>query len=307
MAIATSNAATFGGKWTNFYHNQWEGPGPTRWRRENTSVQSGQLQLVATRIPGETKTYGVDLDLDGTEDSHTSPATRAGCITSTTQVVYPVFVEARVKIANAVMASDVWLLSPDDTQEIDILEAYGGKQPRNDWFAKRLHLSHHVFIRNPFTDYQPRDMSTWYAGDGNTYWADDWVRIGVNWVSPTHLEYYVNGELVKVMDNMNTVNGIDGIDPYGYTGGTGLNKPMDIIINMEDQNWNAAQGRQPTDAEIVNTEDHTFKVDWIRVYKPVDSDNGSTPEIPATGLTPPSWRHIVAIQKQPKMCRPFRR
>jgi agarase len=24
------------------------------------------------------------------------------------------------------MASDVWMLSPDDTQEIDIIEAYGG-------------------------------------------------------------------------------------------------------------------------------------------------------------------------------------
>jgi beta-agarase len=266
---ATEAAATFGSKWTNFYHNQWDGPGPTKWRRENTSVAAGQLQIKATRIPGETKTYDVDLNLDGINDQYTSPATRAGCITSTTRVQYPVFVEARVKIANAVMASDVWLLSPDDTEEIDILEAYGGKASRNDWFNQRLHLSHHLFIRNPFTDYQPRDASTWYTGQGATYWADHWLRIGVNWVSPTRLEYYVNGELVKVLDKLKTENGIDGIDPWNFTGGKGITKEMDIIINMEDQNWNAAQGRQPTDAEITNADNHTFKVDWIRVYKPV--------------------------------------
>lgn len=273
---ATASAATFGGKWTNFYHNTWEGPGPTRWMRENTSVSGGQLQIKATRVAGETKTYDVDLNLDGVNEQFTSPATRAGCITSTTRVKYPVFVEARVKIANAVMASDVWLLSPDDTEEIDILEAYGGKAARNDWFAQRLHLSHHLFIRNPFTDYQPRDASTWYAGDGVTYWADNWVRIGVNWVSPTRLEYYVNGKLVKVMDKLNTVDGIDGIDPWNITGGKGITKEMDIIINMEDQNWNAAQGRQPTDAEITNTNNHTFKVDWIRVYKPVTATASSS-------------------------------
>ncbi|WP_370978460.1 RICIN domain-containing protein [Agaribacterium sp. ZY112] len=288
---ATSNAATFGGKWTNFYHNAWEGPGPTRWRRENTSVAGGNLQLKATRVPGETKSFEVDLDLDGVVETHTTPATRAGCITSTTRVQYPVFVEARVKIANAVMASDIWLLSPDDTQEIDILEAYGGKQARNDWFAQRLHLSHHVFIRSPFQDYQPKDASTWYTGPTKRYWTDSWIRIGVNWVSPTRLEYYVDGQLVKVMDNLQTVNGKDGIDPLNYTNGTGLNKAMDIIINMEDQNWNAAAGRQPTNAEITNTANHTMKVDWLRVYKPV---NATTP--PPSTTVPPAGATSLRIQ-----------
>lgn len=291
---ATSNAATFGGKWTNFYHNAWEGPGPTRWRRENTSVAGGNLQIKATRTPGENKSFKVDLDQDGVAETHTTPATRAGCITSTTRVIFPVFVEARVKIANAVMASDVWLLSPDDTQEIDILEAYGGKQVRNDWFAQRLHLSHHVFIRNPFQDYQPKDTSTWYTGPTKRYWTDSWVRIGVNWVSPTRLEYYVDGQLVKVMDNMNTVNGKDGIDPLNYTNGAGLNKAMDIIINMEDQNWNAAVGRQPTNAEITNAANHTMKIDWLRVYKPVAAPTSTPP--PSNATVPPTGKISLRIQ-----------
>ncbi|SNR16612.1 LamG domain-containing protein [Tenacibaculum jejuense] len=269
------NLAEFGnGKWTNFYHNQWDGPGATIWKHENVTVSGGNLRLITTREPGEMKTY------TSGSDTYTDKATRLGCITSTKRVKYPVYVETRVKAANAFFASDIWMLSPDDTQEIDILEAYGAQNPRNgqQWFSERFHISHHVFIRNPFQDYQPKDVSTWQKIDGYPFVSSDWVRIGVYWKSPTHLEYYINGNLVKVMDNLDTVGGKDGIDPLGYTSPnqtadntrTGLNKEMDIIINAEVQNWNAAADRFPTDEEIANSpEDHVLKIDWIRVFKPV--------------------------------------
>ncbi len=274
-----SSLSEFGnGKWTNFYHNTWTGPGPTIWKHENATVSDGNLRLITTRVDGETKSYG------GSTGTLTDKATRLGCITSTKRVLYPVYVEARVKVANAFFASDVWMLSPDDTQEIDIIETYGAQNPRNDqsWFSERFHISHHVFIRDPFQDYQPKDTSTWQTVDGYPYSSSDWVRIGVYWKSPVDLEYYINGELVKVMDNLDNANGKDGIDPLGYTSAsappntsdrTGLSKEMDIIINTEVQNWNAEAGRMPTDEEIANSpEDHTFKVDWIRVYKPVDAN-----------------------------------
>ncbi|RME71962.1 MAG: glycosyl hydrolase family protein, partial [Verrucomicrobia bacterium] len=179
-----------------------------------------------------------------------------------------VYVEARAKIANSVLASDVWMLSPDDTQEIDIIEAYGaswsdGQQKDQTWFAERIHISHHVFIREPFQDYQPKDPGSWYHDGQGTLWREDFHRVGVYWRDPWHLEYYVDGKLVR------TVSGKDIIDPHDFTGGTGLNKAMDIIINMEDQTWRSDQGLTPTDEELANKEDHTFKVDWIRVYKPV--------------------------------------
>lgn len=269
-----SQLADFGqNKWTNFYHNNWEGPGPTIWKHENASVSGGNLRLKTTRQNGEMKTYNT-----GTAHK-TDKATRLGCVTSKTRVKYPVYVEARVKVANAFFASDVWMLSPDDTQEIDILEAYGAQNPRNEqsWFSERFHISHHVFIRDPFQDYQPKDTSTWQQIDGYPFTSSDWVRIGVYWKNLTRLEYYLNGELIKVMDNLDTSGGKDGIDPLNYTSPTGnpadrtgLNKEMDIIINTEVQNWNADKGRFPTDAEINDKpEEHTFKVDWIRVFKPV--------------------------------------
>jgi len=274
-----STLTEFGsGKWTNFYHNAWDGPGTTKWVHENVTVTDGKLSLITSRVEGETKAY------NGSTGTLVDKATRLGCITSTKRVKYPVYVETRVKAANAFFASDIWMLSPDDTQEIDILEAYGAQNPRNEqtWFGERFHISHHVFIRDPFADYQPKDASTWQQIDGYPFVSSDWVTIGVYWKSPTYLEYYLNGNLIKVMDNLDTVDGKDGIDPLGYTSAstppntsdrTGLNKEMDIIINAEVQDWNAEKGRMPTDEEIANyPDDHTLKIDWIRIYKPVDAN-----------------------------------
>ncbi|GAA0881170.1 family 16 glycosylhydrolase [Algoriphagus jejuensis] len=265
QAAADAKGQTFSQKWDDFYHNTWVGPGLTEWRRDHSLVQDGQLQLIAARKPNSEK---INL----------------GCITSKKRVIYPVYIEAKAKVMNSTLASDVWLLSPDDTQEIDIVEAYGATysesaQQGHTWYAERIHLSHHVFIRNPFQDYQPTDAGSWYR-DG-TIWNKEYHRFGVYWKDPWHLEYYIDGKLVR------TVTGKDMIDPKFFTNAeqpgntskdtrTGLSKEMDIIINVEDQTWRSspASGKQsdrytPTDSELAKTEDHTFKVEWIRVYKPV--------------------------------------
>lgn len=282
----TREAATFGGKWINYYRGHWDGPGATLWRHENVAVIDGNLRIVATRKPGELKAFRTDTDRDGTAENFDLPATRLGCVTSVATVQFPAYVEARVKIANAVLASNVWMLSADSTQEIDILEAYGGRgaDERADWFAQRIHVSHHVFIRRPFQDYQPKDSSTWYtrpgirAQRGEGYWTGRYHRIGMHWRDPTHIEWYLDGEQIKTTSGMDDSDGKGGIDPLGYTKDdsgkrTGLSKPMNIIINMEAQDWNAAAGRTPTDYEIKRTRDQVYLVDWIRVYKPLPDGN----------------------------------
>ena len=265
---ADTKSAEFSERWTDFFHNGWSGPKPTVWQRDHVYVEDGKLKLKASRVEGENVTF----DYNGT--STTLPATRLGCITSKQRIQYPVYIECNVKITNSVLASDVWLLSADDTQEIDICEAYGSARYSNDWFSnKRLHLSHHVFIRSPFQDWQPNDEGSFYT-DSRTVWSDDYHRIGVYWIDPWNLEYYVDGEKVR------TRSGKAQIDPNDFTDGTGLSKPMDIIINTEDQTWRAAQGLSPTARELTLTDDHTFKVDWVRIYKPVD-ESTSTPSIEA--------------------------
>ncbi|MBN3581029.1 family 16 glycosylhydrolase [Algoriphagus aestuarii] len=265
-AAADGKSEKFLEKWDDFYHNQWAGPGLTEWRRNHSLVKDGQLQMIAARKSDSDKIL-------------------LGCITSKVRVSYPVYVEAYAKVMNSTLASDVWLLSPDDTQEIDIVEAYGASysasaQQNTSWFAERIHLSHHVFVRDPFQDYQPTDSGSWYQ-DGRI-WREEFHRYGVYWRDPWHLEYYIDGELVR------TVSGKDMIDPKFYTNAeepgnttkdtrTGLSKEMDIIINVEDQTWRSSpeSGLQsetytPTDSELANAEDHTFRVKWIRVYKPVE-------------------------------------
>jgi len=242
-------------------HNHWTGPAPTIWQRDHVSVSDGYLKIRASRpedVPMKKVVSG--------PNTKELPGTYTGCITSKTRVKYPVYVEAYAKLSNSTMASDVWMLSPDDTQEIDIIEAYGGDRDGGGYGADRLHLSHHIFIRQPFKDYQPKDLGSWYKDDKGTLWRDDFHRVGVFWKDPFTLEYYVDGELVR------TVSGKDIIDPNNYTGGTGLVKDMDIIINMEDQSWRAVKGLSPTDEELKNVEDHTFLVDWIRVYTPVPEE-----------------------------------
>lgn len=317
----TTQRSNFGNnKWYNFYHNGWDGPGTTYWQHNHVSVDGNDLVLRASRNPSTTKMGVAGIN--------------SGCITSNNKVKYPVYVEANVSVANIALASDVWLLSPDDTQEIDIIECYGGAGNGNAFFAQYIHLSHHSFIRTPFTDYQPRDFNSWWGKSGVSSWGDycwnngnrKYVRIGVNWISPIHFEYYIDGELVRVLydkafatkkdgvwyytyptmsnGNLNFSGGYQTvvdyasgsnysfqtlqqasntsstsvIDPYNFQGGNGFTKELDIIINVESQDWHVADGRTPSDADLLDPAKNKMKVDWIRVYKPVDSgNNGGTP------------------------------
>lgn len=277
---ATSSAARFGegNKWVNWYHNTWTGPLPTIWRRDHVQIEDGILKIRSSRPAGDSTT------LSGQK----YPITNTGCVSSSTQIQYPVYIESSAKVMNSVMACAVWLLSPDDTKEIDFVESYGhDTRWTNPWFNnQRIHVSHHVFIRNPFQDWQPHDEGSFYT-DGSTVWNQDFHRYGVYWRDPWHIEYYIDGKLVR------TRSGKDQIDPLHYTNVVspgnpnidsreGLEDPMDIIIDIEDQTWRALQGLSPTDEELANEpEKNTFQVDWVRIYKPVAGEVG---EVSAVSL-----------------------
>ncbi|MEM0913796.1 MAG: family 16 glycosylhydrolase [Planctomycetota bacterium] len=246
-APADNKGPQFRERWDDWYHNHWSGPGLTEWKRDHVSVEDGMLTFTASRKPGTDQVY-------------------LGCVSSTHRIKYPVYIEGRAKVPNTVLASALWLLSPCDTREIDFMEAYGADYSENakksqTWFSHRMHVSHHMFIRDPFQDYQPKDEGTWIYSE--TPWRENFHTYGVYWRDPWHLEYYIDGKLVRV------TKGKDMIDPLNYTNGGGLDLEMDIIIDMEDHTWRSNQGITPTDAELANKENNTFRVDWIRVYKPV--------------------------------------
>ncbi|TKD65314.1 carbohydrate-binding protein [Flavobacterium sp. ASW18X] len=326
---ATNAKSNFGsGKWYNFYHYGWDGPGTTYWKYNHVSVNGTDLVFKASRW--KTANEPQPISVLPNKMNRPNDGINAGCITSNSRVKYPVFVEAWVSVADIVLASDVWLLSPDDTQEIDIIECYGGNEQGNAFFSEFIHLSHHSFVRQPFTDYQPRDFDSWWSQNGVSDWGSyhwnngnrRYVRIGVHWISPTHFEYYIDGNLVRVLYDKAVATNRNGtwsytyptmtngqldfdaatgfqkmityatasnyslstlqaasnassvsiIDPYNYQNGNGFTKEMDIIINVESQNWHVEANRTPTDAQLNNPARNTMKVDWIRTYKPVDTN-----------------------------------
>ncbi|MCM2679745.1 carbohydrate-binding protein [Echinimonas agarilytica] len=282
-APAADKGEEFATRWKEGFINDWQGPGKTVWKPDNSSIEGGELILRASRIP---------LDF---EDDAKAGGVYVGSITSKEHVNYPIYLEARAKLSNTVLANAFWLLSDDSTEEIDIIEAYGADgvdtdddgviDVDNSWFAARMHLSTHTFIRDPFTDYQPSDsedvLGTWYHETGRTNWREEYHRVGVYWKAPNHIEYYIDGNWVRTMTDTGysylDPNGVvrsfetdfNPLDKYDYTNGTGLSKPMSVIINMEDQDWREEQGITPTDTTLADDTKNNYRVDWVRFYKPM--------------------------------------
>ncbi|WP_282122251.1 T9SS type A sorting domain-containing protein [Algibacter mikhailovii] len=275
-APADDKGSTFLSKWDDWYHNSWSGPGSTVWSRTHSSVSDGELKMIATR--------------------YQTNKVNAGVMHSNNTIQYPVYIEARIKIMNSVLANGAWLLSPDDTQEIDFMEGYGADYSESananlTWWAQRMHVSHHVFIRNPFQDWQPSEFvngngnpspnPTWITrndGAGNILWKDTYHTYGVYWKDPWHLYYFIDGVQVTKREGKNQVdplyftNAVNQGDTSNDTR-TGLSKAMDIMISVEEQGWRSANGKAviPTDSELANTANNTFSIDWIRTYKPNSS------------------------------------
>ncbi len=265
-------------RWNELYINGFSGPSATSYHVDHTWISGGTLNI------------------HGAWDA-TLPIIYTGCISSKATMTYPMFMEARVLQANCMLANNIWMISEDETEELDMLESYPNSQEGREYFDKRIHLSHHTFIREPFTDYQPRDeegvFGTWYMEEDRETWRGDYFTIGVYWVNPHHAEYYINGQKVRTIKQFEHsfiapdgslsehTTTFDALDKYGYTGGTGLSKPQHIIINMEQQSWLSAQNIFPTQDELDDANgQNLFKVDWIRVYDGVPVGG----RVPVTGI-----------------------
>lgn len=279
-AAPNNKPAAFNNRWKASYINAWTGPGDTEFNSGHSYTAGGSLGLQASAKAGTNKIY-------------------TGIISSKATFTYPLYLEARVKPTNNTLANAVWMLSPDSTQEIDAMESYGSDRPGQAWFDQRMHVSHHVFIRDPFQDYQPKDGGSWIYNNGVS-WRSQMRRFGVHWKDPWNLDYYIDGVKVR------SVSGEAMIDPNDFTNGTGLNKAMHIIIDVEHQDWRDVR---PTVAELADVNKSIFFVDWIRVYKPVNSSSSSsstssssTSTTSSSGgtATPPSGKTSLQVRHSSK-------
>lgn len=238
---------TFTNRWNDTYIGTWSGPSITDWQSSHIWTNGSYLA-----VQGH---YSDDKE-----------SIILGCMSSKKAFVYPLYIEARVKLSTAFLANDIWMLSTDQTQELDVCEAYPTTNPDWIWFDRQIHVAHHIFVREPFQNWAPTDDGCRIFKPVGETWRNEFHTVGMYWESPWLLHYYIDGEHVRTTpQNM--------IDPNNYSSGTGLNKPEHIIINMEQQDWNSDADRFPTEYDMTDESGNNIMwVDWIRLYTVDESE-----------------------------------
>ena len=243
----------FNNKWHDNHIRDWKGPGATHFSAQHSDVEEGKLVLSASPVPegkqGSIVNYG---KFESKKTIYT------GFVTAKVLINYPVFVEASLKISKLALANNFWMLSDDDRNEIDVTETYGDT-PKT---ANHMSSNYHIFKRDPDTNdmlgdyghkqafHKPKDKSLMY---------DKYHRFGFYWHSPTQMEFYLNGELVRTLNTENDLN-----DPENKF----MDRAMRLIFDMEDHVWRARKGISPTTEQLTDQNLNKMYVDWIRTYKP---------------------------------------
>ncbi|WP_010177127.1 beta-agarase [Aquimarina agarilytica] len=227
--------------WKDTYFNAWTGPGLTYWNSKNTDVKDGNLIVMASRKQGTDKV-------------------NCGVITSKKQIKYPIYSEVRAKVANHVLSSNFWFLSPDDKREIDVLEIYGSDRDDHKWFAARPSTNYHVFVREEEGNAIIEDLNKQHHHTlpNEEPWRNDWHRFGAYWKDPFTVDFYYDGKIVHELRK----SGIN--DPEGL----GMDRDSFMIIDLEDHDWRSNAGNKATDRELSDAS-RDYLVDYVRTYRPV--------------------------------------
>ena len=238
---------SFATHWSDDYHNGWNGPGSGFWNPNNSRLEDGMLVLSATR-------RGVNQS-------------NLGVMTSKETVGFPIYTEIRAKVANQVLSSNFWFLSPDDKREIDVLEIYGSDREDHTFFAARASTNYHVFERNPQTNAIIADHNEQqkHTLPGNEPWRNDFHRYGMYWKDAFTIDFYYDGELVHELRR----RGIT--DPEGL----GLDREMHLIIDLESHDWREARGHFASTEELNDdSPDRDYRIDYLRTFRPTEGFDG---------------------------------
>ncbi|ADE53083.1 Beta-agarase [Coraliomargarita akajimensis DSM 45221] len=228
--------------WDDYYMHPWIGPGLTNFRTDNSTITGGKLVLSASRKAG------TDL-------------VNCGIISSKEALTYPVFMEASIQVSGLVLSSNFWLLSYDSTQELDIIECYGGS--KDSAHETKMKTNYHLFKRSKDGEKILRDycLSASHQLPNQEPLRKGFHRIAAYWKDPYHIDFFLNGVHVRSITK-------DDFKESIAAGFTGLSQPMHIIFDLEDHDWRSAKGLVPTDQELADESLNKMYVDWIRVYKP---------------------------------------
>ena len=244
---ASKDDPSFRDHFSDDYHNGWNGPGQTFWNTENSTLEDGMLVLSATR--------------------RSPTKVNCGVMTSKETVQYPLYTEVRARVADQVLSSNFWFLSPDDKREIDVLEVYGSSRSDHSWFAANASTNYHVFIRDDQTNAILQDLNEQqhHHLPGNEPWRNEFHRYGMYWKDAWTIDFYYDGELVHELRRA----GIN--DPEGL----GLDRPMHLIIDLESHQWREDRGFFASDAELSDADPRRdYRIDYLRSFRPAEAFDG---------------------------------
>ena len=240
-------------KWHDNHIRGWLGPGATYFSAEHSDVKNGLLVLRASPVP--THKQGKTIDYGNFKSKKTI---YAGFVTAKENIEYPVYVEASLKISQLALANNFWMLSDDDRNEIDVTETYGNTVKS----ASHMSSNYHIFKRDPKTNDMLGDYGHkqgFHETPDKAVFYENFHRFGFYWQSPTYMEFYLDGKLVRTLSTDDDLN-----DPEGKF----MDRAMRIIFDMEDHVWRARKGITPNTAELNDKSKNRMYVDWIRTYKP---------------------------------------
>ncbi|MCF2948208.1 family 16 glycosylhydrolase [Paraglaciecola aquimarina] len=249
--------AEFYDKWHDNHIRGWKGPGATYFSAQHSALENGLLVLSASAVPEPQQ--GKPADYGGFKSKKTI---YTGFVTAKRNIEYPIFVEASMKISSLALASNFWMLSDDDKYEIDVTETYGD----TDYNAKQMSTNYHIFKRDPGTNDYLEDYghkAKHYQTPDKALLNKDFHRFGFYWKSPKHMEFYLDGKLVRVLSTET-----DLTDPDGHF----FDRPLRIIFDMEDHVWRAKKGITPSLEQLDDPSKNKMYVDWTRAYRPVSSN-----------------------------------
>lgn len=238
----------FEGKWKDTYFTGWTGPGRTEWAKSHSDVKNGKLILRASPKNNSTVNMGI--------------------ISSKAKVHYPVYIEAMIKPANLELSSNLWMLSSDATQELDILEIYAGSA--QTWWAKRANTNFHIFFRDQNTNAVLKDFKDtrkYTTNQDNGYWRSGYHRFGAYWKSPTEVTFYMDGQLMPNSSWANRVFKSGAGEILQNKNQHSVKKNMHIIIDLEEHEWRFDAGNVDSNAALNNNNRNRMYVDWIRTYR----------------------------------------
>lgn len=245
--------AEFYSKWHDNHIRGWKGPGATYFSAAHSELVNGQLVLSASSVPESAQGKVVDYG-----DFKSKKTIYTGFVTAKKNIEYPIFVEANMKISGLALASNFWMLSDDDKYEIDVTETYGDTKHN----SKQMATNYHIFKRDSVTNNYLEDYGhkpKHYETDDKALLNQEFHRFGFYWKDPKHMEFYLDGKLVRTLSSET-----DLTDPDGHF----FDRPMRLIFDMEDHVWRARKGITPNQAQLDDPNKNKMYVDWIRAYQP---------------------------------------